>query len=160
EILRSLLRRTMRQDDALERYYRDFKTLHGIRPTATEVYEERYDPRAVRQRTGSWIGFVASMGDLDATQQRAFENHKAFVNSLDTTEMVKSYKMLVLLAMLNADKFPGSIGVDELADHVAQLATRTVRVSSDIGPALNDRKGLIRLIEQDPIAAWAGGKGT
>ena len=79
EILRSLLRRTTTQDDALERYYRDFKTLHGIRPTATEVYEDGYNPRAVRERAGSWIRFVASMGDLDATQQRALERHEAFV---------------------------------------------------------------------------------
>lgn len=160
EILRGLLRRTTGQVDALERYYRDFKTLHGIRPTATEVYEDGYNPRSVRDRAGSWIGFIASMDDLDATQLRAFENHKAFVNALDTTEMVKSYKFLVLLAMLNADKFPGSVGVDVLADQVAQLATRTTKASADIGRALNDRKTLIRLIEQNPIAAWVGGKGT
>ncbi len=118
EILKGLLRRSTRQDDALERYYRDFKTLHGIRPTATEVYEDGYNPRAVRQRAGSWMRFVAAMGDLDATQQRALERHGAFIDALDTTEMAKSYKMLVLLAMLNADRFPGSIGIDDLADHV------------------------------------------
>jgi superfamily II DNA or RNA helicase/HKD family nuclease/diadenosine tetraphosphate (Ap4A) HIT family hydrolase len=160
EILCSLLRRTTTQDDALDRYYRDFKTLHGIRPTATEVYEDGYNPRAVRKRTGSWTGFVDSMGDLDATEQRAFKKHEAFVNALDTTEMVKSYKMLVLLAMLNADRFPGSIGIDELANQVAQLATRTTRASADIGSALNDRKALIRMLEQNPLEAWTGGKGT
>ena len=121
--------RTMR----LERYYQDFKTLHGIRPTATEVYEDGYNPRAVRERAGSWIRFVASMGDLDATQQRALERHGAFIDALDTTEMVKSYKMLVLLAMLNADRFPGSIGIDELADQVERLATRTTRAGSRPG---------------------------
>ena len=93
-------------------------------------------------------------------QQRALERHGAFVDTLDTTEMVKSYKMLVLLAMLNADGFPGSIGINDLADHVAQLATRTTRASADLGSALSDRKALIRLLEQNPIAAWAGGKGT
>jgi len=160
EILKGLLRRSTRQDDALERYYRDFKTLHGIRPTATEVYEDGYNPRAVRDRSGSWVRFVASMGDLDASQKGAFERHDAFVNSLDTTEMVKSYKMLVLLAMLNADSFPGSIHIDQLAAHVARLATRTKMASTDIGSALEDRNALIRLLEQNPIAAWVGGKGT
>ena len=63
EILKGLLRRSTKQDDALERYYRDFRELHGIRPTATEVYEDGYNPRAVRERAGSWIRFVASMGD-------------------------------------------------------------------------------------------------
>jgi hypothetical protein len=160
EILKGLLRRTTRQDDALERYYRDFKSLHGVRPTATEVYEDGYNPRAVRERAGSWIRFVASIGDLDATQQRVLERHGTFVDALDTTEMVKSYKMLVLLAMLNADRFPGAIAISDLADHVAQLAGRTTRAAADLGLALNDRKALIRLLEQNPVAAWTGGKGT
>ena len=70
--------------------------------------------------------------------------------TLDTTEMVKSYKMLVLIAMLNEDRFPGSIGINDLADHVEQLATRTTRASADLGSALNDRKTLIGLLEQNP----------
>jgi superfamily II DNA or RNA helicase/HKD family nuclease/diadenosine tetraphosphate (Ap4A) HIT family hydrolase len=160
DILKSLLRRTVRQDDALERYYRDFKTLHGIRPSATEVYEDGYNPRAVRERAGSWIRFVDAMGDLDSTRQRVLETHGTFIDALDTTEMVKSYKMLVLLAMLNANKFPGSISISELVDHVAQLATRTARAAADVGSALNDRKALVRLVEQNPLAAWVGGKGT
>ena len=91
---------------------------------------------------------------------QALEAHGAFIDALDTTEMVKSYKMLVLLAMLNADAFPGSIGIDELADEVERLATRTTKAGADLGAALSDRKALIRLLEQNPIAAWAGGKGT
>src|SRR5262249_14107155 len=96
----------------------------------------------------------------DAMQKQAFDTYGAFVTALDTTEMVKSYKMLVLLAMLNANRFPGSIAISELADHVVQLATRTTAVSSDVGPALNDRRALIRLLEQNPLASWIGGKGT
>jgi len=37
---------------------------------------------------------------------------------LETTEMTRSYKMLVLLAMLNADRFPGEIAIDELGAEV------------------------------------------
>ena len=106
EILKALLRRGAGQVDALDRYYRDFKVLHGMRPTAVEVYQDGYNPRAIRERAGSWTGFVASMEDLTTEQRRALESHGPFIDALDTTEMVKSYKMLVLLAMLNADKFP------------------------------------------------------
>jgi hypothetical protein len=102
---------------------------------------------------------VSPKTSMNAVQQRALKRHEASVNALDTTEMVKSYKMLVLLAMLNADRFPGSISINDLADYVAQLATRTTRASADLGSALNDRKALIRLLEQNPLAAWAGGKG-
>lgn len=160
EILKALLRRITRQDDALERYYQDFKILHGMRPTAMEVYQDGYNPRAVRERAGSWTRFVASMNDLTEQQRRAFDGHEAFINALDTTEMVKSYKMLVLLAMLNADRFPGSITIDELADEVERFATRTMKAGADLGLALNDRRALIRLLEQNPIAAWVGGRGT
>jgi superfamily II DNA or RNA helicase/HKD family nuclease/diadenosine tetraphosphate (Ap4A) HIT family hydrolase len=160
EILKSLLRRSAGQADALKRYYQDFKSLHGVRPTAVEVYQDGYNPRAVRELAGSWTSFVASMDDLTNEQSRALDSHGAFINGLDTTEMVKSYKMLVLVAMLNADKFPGSITIDELADEVERLATRTTNVGADLEPALGDRRALVRLLEQNPIAAWVGGKGT
>ena len=125
-----------------------------------EVYQDGYNPRAVRERAGSWARFVATQGDLDDSQRQALDAHGAFIDALDTTDMVKSYKMLVLLAMLNANAFPGSIGIDELADEVERLATRTTKAGADLGAALSDRKALIRLLEQNPIAAWTGGKGT
>ena len=160
DILRSLLRRTATQDEALQRYYEDFRTVHGVRPTAVEAYHDGYNPRSVRERSGSWTQFVATMGDLTAEQLHVLELHEGFIASLDTTEMVKSYKMLVLLAMINADRFPGSIAIDELASEVERLATRTTRAGADLGQALGDRPALIRLLEQNPVAAWAGGRGT
>ena len=38
-----------------------------------EVYQDGYNPRSVRVSHGSWIRFVASRGDLDEEQRRAFE---------------------------------------------------------------------------------------
>ena len=133
DILKSLLRRSATQVDALQRYYEDFRTVHGVRPTAVEAYQDGYNPRSVRERAGSWAQFVATMGDLTPEQQRALEQHQGFITSLDTTEMVKSYKMLVLLAMIDAVRFPGSIAIDDLAHHVERLATRTTRAGADLG---------------------------
>ena len=48
EILKALLRRSA-TEDALDRFYRDFKALHGLRPTAVEMYQDGYNPRAVRE---------------------------------------------------------------------------------------------------------------
>jgi superfamily II DNA or RNA helicase/HKD family nuclease/diadenosine tetraphosphate (Ap4A) HIT family hydrolase len=159
EILRALLRRSG-GSDALVRYYDDFKALHGVRPTAVEVYQDGYNPRAVRDHGGSWARFVAGRGDLDESARLALATHGAFIDALDTTEMVKSYKMLVLLGMLNAGAFPGSIGIDTLAEEVARIAARTVRAAEDLGAALGDRPALIRLLDRNPIDAWTGGRGT
>ncbi len=158
DILRGLLRRTT--GDAFARFYGDFKGIHGTRPTAPEAYQEGYNPRSVRKSAGSWLGFLSSQNDLDGAEATAFESHRAFLEALDTTEMTKSYKMLVLLAMLNADRLPGSISVDDLADEVARVAGRTTRAAADLGERLKDKRALIKLLEGNPIAAWTEGRGT
>ena len=68
--------------------------------------------------------------------------------------------MLVLLAMLSREAFPGEISIDDLASGVAHFARRSSLFSDDLGPALEDRGELVRLLEQNPIAAWVGGRGT
>jgi hypothetical protein len=158
DILKALLRRSATQDEALQRYYEDFRAVHGVRPTAVEAYRDSYNPRSVRERSGSWVQFVATMGDLTAEQQRARTRCEGFITALDTTEMVKSYKMLVLLAMIDAEQFPGAMAIDDLARAVERLAARTTGAGADIGSALSDRRALIRLLEQNPIAAQSGGK--
>jgi hypothetical protein len=104
------------QDEALQRYYEDFRDVHGVRPTAVEAYQDGYNPRSVRARWGSWAQFVATMGDLSDAQKLALELHQGFITALDTTDMVKSYKMLVLLAMIETERFPGAIPISDLAD--------------------------------------------
>ena len=59
---------------ALEAHYRDFKTLHGQRPTALESCEEGYNPRAVRPKWASWVRFVDSQGDLSPEQRRVLDS--------------------------------------------------------------------------------------
>ena len=74
--------------------------------------------------------------------------------------MTKSYKMLVLLAMLNEDAFPGSISIDALADAVRALASRNARLLDDLGPKAKTAAGLKSHLEQNPIEAWTAGRGT
>ena len=74
--------------------------------------------------------------------------------------MTKSYKMLVLLAMLNEDAFPGEITMDALAEATRALASRNHRLIDDLGPNAATPQGLKRHMEQNPIEAWTGGRGT
>jgi hypothetical protein len=74
--------------------------------------------------------------------------------------MTKSYKMLVLLAMLNEDAFPGEITIDALAEATTALASRNHRLIGDLGPNAATEQGLKRHLEQNPIQAWTGGRGT
>jgi superfamily II DNA or RNA helicase len=159
EILKALLPPSG-QDEALRRYYEDFKLMHGVRPTASEAFHDGYKPRTARKRYGTWLSFVAAMGDLNPSQTDVLKEHGPWLDALETTAMTKSYKMLVLLAMLNADRFPGEVPIGELADRFRDLATRTAALREDFEADLDSQWALRRLIERNPVDAWVGGKGS
>ncbi|OGL19732.1 MAG: hypothetical protein A3K12_05815 [Candidatus Rokubacteria bacterium RIFCSPLOWO2_12_FULL_71_19] len=168
EILRALL--PMPTHDVLRAWYEDFRERHGIRPRAVEAFHEGYAPRAVRQSHGSWLRFVDQMGDLGEPQASLVRGTAApsagtprvheFLEDLETTPMTKSYKMVVLLAMLNENNLPGTVPIDDLARTVTQLARRSARLQEDFGAALADPQALKHHLEVNPIAAWSGGAGT
>jgi superfamily II DNA or RNA helicase/HKD family nuclease len=160
DILRGLIR-SAPQGEQLQAYYTEFRELHGVRPLAVEVFEDGFDPKTVR-RSGydSWLDFVRLMGDFTQDQVESFEQNRSFLEQLEVTPMTKSYKMLVLLAMLGADTFPGSIGIEELTRRFSELARRNAALRSEVGAALEDPAALRRLVESNPIAAWVGGRGT
>lgn len=148
------------QQDALRRYYEDFRLTHGIRPTAVEALHDGYNPRAVRKAFGSWFGLVAAMGDLASEQEDVLRLNQEWLEALETTAMTKSYKMLLLIAMINQGRFPGEVGIGELVEGFRSMASRTAVLQADVEADLSSQWELRRLLERNPIAAWAGGKGT
>ena len=159
DIIRGLLR-LPKDDEALKTYYEDFRERYGARPRASETFHEGYSPRSARRTYGSWLRFVRNMGDLSTLQAQILETHGTFLDALEITPMVKSYKMVLLLAMLNEDALPGEITIDRLTRAFAQVAERSARLRQDVTVPLDDTGELQRLLEENPIAAWSGGKGT
>lgn len=159
EILRNLLPKKSGAD-AAKAVYLELRERTGHRPTATEMFHENYNPRALRTSHGSWLRFVKSMGDLSSAQQAALAEGEDFLAELERTQMTKSFKMLTLLAMLDEDAFPGTLSIEVLADAFARRARRAAVLQHDVGDPLNEPAGLIRLIESEPIKAWTKGRGT
>jgi superfamily II DNA or RNA helicase len=160
DILKSLLR-LGRGDDAARFFYEEFRETNGSRPTATEMYHEGYNPRSLRRSYNSWLGFVRTMGDLDADQKEVAATEAAgdFLREIETTPMTKSYKMLVLRALLDSDSLPGELPVGTLARGVRHTAMRSARLHVELAGA-DDDNALTELLERNPIEAWVGGKGT
>lgn len=159
QILRALLRPD-RAGDQLRQYYEEFRDSHGSRPLALQTYEDGYNPRAARRSASNWFAFVTDMGDLTHAEAQVLENLGQFLDQLEVTPMTKSYKMLVLLAMLGHDAFPGSIDIEQLVERFSELGRRYATVRQEIGDALDDPAALRRLVESNPVAAWSGGAGT
>jgi hypothetical protein len=99
-------------------------------------------------------------GDLSDNQASALERHSDLLEALEITPMTKSFKMLVLLTMLNRDRFPGEISVGELVDRFSEMAERSAKLEGGVGPALASRETLQELIENNPVKAWGEGRGT
>jgi len=153
EILRGLLRAPS-AGDAVEEYYRDFRDRLGERPTALETFQEGYITRSIRPRYGSWFGFVGEMGDLSEEERRALDAAGDFLGELDITSMSKSYKMVVLLAMISEGRFPGQINLAELAAGVKRIAEKSAPLKADFGDVLQDLTELRQMLVRNPIAAW------
>jgi superfamily II DNA or RNA helicase/HKD family nuclease/diadenosine tetraphosphate (Ap4A) HIT family hydrolase len=160
DIIKAMLR-TPKGAETIRLFYEDFRDRLGVRPTATEVHHSGYGLQALRQRHGSWFQFVDEMGDLEVGKPAVLASEAGtFVKELETTPMTRSYKMLVLLAMLETGRFPGSISIEELVTEVRQLAQRRDALRQEFGTALQDDKALTELLITNPILAWTGGAGT
>jgi superfamily II DNA or RNA helicase/HKD family nuclease len=160
EILRSLLR-SAPPGEQLRLYYEEFREQHGARPLAAEAFQDGYDPGAAR-RSGhaGWLAFVQAMDGLSAAEAEVLERFGAFLGQLEVTPMTRSYKMLVLLAMLAEDAFPGVIPIERLTHRFGELIGRWGALRVEVGRALEDPAALRKLIESNPVAAWTGGRGT
>lgn len=152
DILRSLIRQP-RDGEELTAFYRDFRDRHGTRPTASEVQHAGFNPG----RTGhvGWLGFVADMGDLSEAQRSAWTEHRTLLDEIETTRMTRSYKMLVLRAMIEAGAFPGRIALTDLVERVARLARRNPQIKADLSVDPDDARGLRKVLLQQPLKILA-----
>lgn len=152
DILRSLIRQP-RDGEELAAFYRDFRERHGTRPTASEVQHAGFNPG----RTGhaGWLGFVADMDDLSGEQRATWTAHRTLLDEIETTRMTRSYKMLVLRAMIEGGAFPGQIAVTDLVERVARLARRNPQIKADLSVDPDDAPRLRAVLTQQPLKILA-----
>ncbi len=145
---------------ALETYYEDFRVLNDRRPDAVELFNARYNPRSLGQQR--WLQFVCEREPEWHAQHKQWIESAAgsFLKALERTQMARSYKMLVLSAMLSEDKLPGAIHIDALTKAIIRLARRSPKWQRDMNIDLADEPRVKRLLVNNPIAAWCGGGGT
>jgi hypothetical protein len=153
DILRALIPPSV--PDAVKSFYEDFRERNGRRPTAVETFHEGYSPGAVRRENGSWLGFVRAMGDMDETCLSVYAESREFLDALEITGMVKSYKMIVLQALLDRGAMPGpGLAIESLLEEFRRIVGRSAALTKDVSAPLGDRRALRRLLEQQPIKAF------
>lgn len=162
DILQKLLR--VRGGHALERY-RAFRDERGRRPTAGELFRLGVNPRAVRDGGGqpSWFELARAEGDLSPAEAEAEELLRPFLVEVETTAMTKSFKMVVLEALIEADALYDGLEVGELARWSHRVARRSPELRTDVQPEFrfdrldSENEGeWLRYWRKNPVSAWTG----
>lgn len=117
--------------NALVRAYRELRASRGVRPTAGELYRLGYNPASVRSQ-GGWLAFVADEDDLDAQEAQALAAATGWFRDLETTQLSKSFKMVTLQALIEADALASGLEVGALARRSHGILLRSPELFVDI----------------------------
>lgn len=159
DVLRGLLRPTT-GEELLREAYEEFRLQHGRRPTAREMFMGGGLQReTLRRGFGSWFGLVAQMGDLQPSERETAQRHAAFLGEIEQSRMERSYKMLVLEAMLAEGALPGVIRTDVLAARLERIAERSPFLRRELAATMEGGGGSVAaMLKSNPLRAWAGTK--
>jgi superfamily II DNA or RNA helicase/HKD family nuclease len=128
-----LLRRLLPSGaDAVERMYRELQAARGERPTIGELYRSGYSPSVLRQAHGSWFEFVHSEGHLTEAEDRVLEAGRDWFRELETTPLDKSFKMVLLEALIELEGLRAGVPLDVLARRSHQILVRSADLFRDI----------------------------
>ena len=71
------------------------------------------------------------MGGLNAEEKAAWSGALDFFQNLEKTELSRSYKIVLLLAMLDGETLMPRLAIGEIARRVVDIAQRIHRLSED-----------------------------
>ncbi len=155
-----LLEKLLPRRDALEQLdtlYEEFRERHGRRPSARELHSmDGPSIRRAAQQHGSWFAFVGSKGDLTEHESRVANEHAALLQEVAESRMNRTYKMLVLQAMMELSQLPGSVSIEDLATRFETVASRSPQLRQEITQSLAGGSSLTRMLRSEPLRAWAG----
>lgn len=138
----------------------------GRRPTYLEMHlHGSMDSKAIKQEYGGYFPFLSAIGELDEREQEVLCAFEDWLKELESTNMTKSYKMVLLLAMLERGErdWPKRITPGEVAPFFhAYYVEKEYRRRTDFndGTTRNfmqyDPAKVAKLVAKMPMTKWSG----
>ncbi len=130
----------------------------GKRPNYLEMHlQSRIVSSKIKQEFGSYIGLLHAAGNLNDSEEKVYQDYKSWLEEVESTGMNKSYKMVLLLAMLSRgeEQWFNPIRAEEVEPFFIQYLTeKTFRRKIDpIDSFINKVK---KRIEDMPMTKWSG----
>ncbi|QYZ67526.1 MAG: helicase [Gammaproteobacteria bacterium (ex Lamellibrachia satsuma)] len=106
--------------------YEQLMLVEQQRPSAVEMYRAGVDFKHIRRnkKFGSWFDLVTARGGLDDAQQRVLQGHRSYFLEVEKAAMNKSYKMVLLEALLELDGFIHPQTIQDLAIRSGEILLR------------------------------------
>ena len=151
EILRSKLRtrRDKSKNTDIDEFYLDFRERNGRRPTACDVDNAGINPADTEE--GGWLEYVAGKGDLVEAQLSVASQFRDLLRYIQNTGMTKSYKMVIIRSLIENNRFPGNIAVEDMVRSITRMAMRNPVFLRDFNVNLNDREKLLKSLKRYPF---------
>ncbi|HYO53859.1 DEAD/DEAH box helicase family protein [Archangium sp.] len=157
---KTLLAKMIRGGSEVERMYRELRHAWGRRPTIGELYRLGYLPSTLQE---DWFRFVERQGDLTSEEAQALENRgREWFEALETTPMSKSFKMVVLQTLLDADALADGLPLSELASRSLNLLLQSPDLKKDLDgvkyledDSMPEQQRFLSYWKTNPINAWS-----
>tara|TARA_R110001583_G_C5658267_1_gene409398 strand:- start:114 stop:3428 length:3315 start_codon:yes stop_codon:yes gene_type:complete len=132
------------------------------RPTLSEFYHAGGAVNLVRREYGSWFAFVKLQQGLSHIENRIFQSLESFLLEIETTRLTRSFKLVLLEAMLELDAFSNPVTLRILALRSLQIFERHPILQSDLPDEFRNRTEIdtdkwVNYWKGNPVNAWIGG---
>ena len=141
--------------------YEALRDVLGRRPTLGQFYRAGSSVQAMRQQAGHWFALVREMGDLTEQESAAAQQFQALLREVEVTAMTRSFKMVLLEALLELDGLRQAVPLDTLAQRSRSVLERRRLLLADLP---DDARALAaadpawaRYWRVNPVNAWTGG---
>ncbi len=137
--------------------YIDLKMELGRRPSYLEMYlQSGFQDINIAREFGSYIGMLKDAEELSDRKLAIFEAYEPLLQEIEKTSMTRSYKMIVLHAMLERGpaEWYKPITAEQVAPVFADYLSKPSRQAID---KINlDHKKVVQLIQTMPMTKWSG----
>ncbi|WP_084135341.1 DEAD/DEAH box helicase family protein [Mesobacillus selenatarsenatis] len=166
-LLKEMTRKRSPRKEKLLNDYLELKNDLGRRPTYLELHLKGHsDSTHYKQEFNSYVGFLSWADELTEQEKAVYKRYENWLVEVEKTSMSKSYKMVLLLAMLNlgVTEWNKPITSREVAPFFHRYLTETeYRKRIDFSDKSSKKlweyneKAVSKLIETMPMTLWNRG---
>ncbi|MCZ0757110.1 DEAD/DEAH box helicase family protein, partial [Anoxybacillus sp. J5B_2022] len=166
DLLEEMRRKRQPRREKLLYDYQELKQELGRRPTYLELHlHGRSEAKEYRDEFKSYVGFLYWADELSEREKEVFLKYESWLVEVERTTMTKSYKMVVLQAMLNRgpSRWHLPITPNEVAPFFHQyFMEKEYRKRIDFSDGETkrlwqyDEQKVAKLIAKMPMTKWSG----